>query len=168
MTFRRVRLASGVFAPVLLVLAVTECASPGARGTTRIEPAFDSVAVGYGQSARRDLTGAVASIEGDSTQRYSPRTVADMIDGRFAGVEVLRRSDGTFSVRIRGQRSILANQEPLYVLDGVPLSVSVGLLRDLNPRDVQRIEVLKGAAATVYGSRGANGVILISLRRAGH
>lgn len=167
MTLRRVRFAYGDFALVLLALAVAGCASTGSRSVPRVEPAYDSLAVGYGQSARRDVTGAVASIEGDSTQRYSPRTVADMIDGRFAGVEVQRRSDGTFSVRIRGQRSILANQEPLYVLDGVPLGVSDGLLRDLNPRDVQRIEVLKGAAATVYGSRGANGVILISLRSAG-
>ena len=113
------------------------------------------------------MTGAVGSMDGEASQRYSPVTVADMLDGRVAGVEVRKRANGTVSVRIRGQRSFASNEEPLFILDGVPLSSSAGLLLDLNPKDVQRIEVLKGAAASVYGSRGANGVIMISLRSAG-
>ncbi len=155
------------FGMVLVLAALWACASGRSSPPASFAFGQDSVGVGYGRTARRDNTGAVESVDGDAVRRYSPVTVADMLDGRFAGVEVMRRPDGTFSVRIRGQRSILANQEPLFVLDGVPLSVSDGLLRDLNPKDVQRIEVLKGAAATVYGSRGANGVILISLRGAG-
>ena len=147
-------------------LTASACVSAGSAGRPGVEALADSVSIGYGRTARRDLTGAVGSMDGEASQRYSPLSVADMLDGRVAGVEVLKRPNGTVSVRIRGQRSFLANEEPLFVLDGVPLGSSLSLLRDLNPRDVQRIEVLKGAAASVYGSRGANGVIMISLRSA--
>jgi TonB-dependent SusC/RagA subfamily outer membrane receptor len=90
-----------------------------------------------------------------------------MLEGRFAGVQVERLSGGRISVRIRGARSFV-NSEPLYVVDGVPQSADVtSLLADLNPTDIKRIDVLKDASATsVYGARGANGVILITLKRA--
>ena len=158
---------SGTCLLALCTLTAGACMSAGSAGRPRGESFADSVNVGYGRTARRDMTGAVGSMDGEASQRYSPLSVADMLDGHVAGVEVLKRANGTVSVRVRGQRSFMGNEEPLFVLDGVPLTSSVALLRDLNPRDVQRIEVLKGAAASVYGSRGANGVIMISLRSAG-
>ncbi len=128
----------------------------------------DSVAVGYGMRAKRDLTTAVASVSGDAARRNSPTTLADMIDGRFAGVEVRRLASGGVSVRIRGSHTFRGDAEPLYVVDGVPQHASMtGLLLDIDPRDVKSIEILKDAGATaIYGARGANGVILITTRRA--
>lgn len=127
----------------------------------------DSVAVGYGRQDKRDLTGSISSLSGDVANRSSPITLADMLDGRFAGVEVRRLANGGLSVRIRGQRTFKGDAEPLYVVDGVPQHPGLnGVFTDIDPRDVKSIEVLKDAGATaVYGSRGANGVILISTRR---
>ncbi len=127
----------------------------------------DSVHVGYGSQAKRDVTGSVASVDGDVARRNGATSVADMIDGRFAGVEVRRLAAGGISVRIRGSRSLNSDEEPLYVIDGIPQRAGAGgTLSDLDPRDIKSIDVLKDAAATsVYGSRGANGVILISTNR---
>jgi TonB-dependent SusC/RagA subfamily outer membrane receptor len=93
--------------------------------------------------------------------------MADLLEGRFPGVEVTRLSSGGISVRIRGQRTFQGSSEPLYVIDGIPLSAAPGgVLMDLDPRDIKSIDVLKDAAATsVYGSRGANGVVLITTKR---
>jgi TonB-dependent SusC/RagA subfamily outer membrane receptor len=90
-----------------------------------------------------------------------------MLDGRFAGVEVRRLAGGGVSVRIRGQRSFKSDAEPLVVVDGTPQHSGIsGAMLDLDPRDIKSIEVLKDAgSAAIYGSRGANGVILISTRR---
>ena len=90
-----------------------------------------------------------------------------MLEGRFAGVEIRRLAAGGISVRIRGQRTFKGDAEPLFVIDGVPQRTGTGAtLFDLDPHDVQSIEVLKDAGATaIYGSRGANGVILITTRR---
>ena len=89
-----------------------------------------------------------------------------MLVGRFAGVDVFRTANGGTSIRIRGSRSLKANQEPLLVLDGTPQHNGNSTLLDLDPHDIKSIEVLKDAAASaVYGSRGANGVILIATRR---
>ena len=97
----------------------------------------------------------------------SPRTVSDMLVGRFAGVEVTQLANGGTSIRIRGARSMRSNQEPLVVLDGMPQRNGSATLNDLNPHDITSIDVLKDASATsVYGSRGSNGVILIATRRA--
>ena len=127
----------------------------------------DSVAVGYGSQDKRDLTGSISTLSGDMANRSSPTTLADMLDGRFAGVEVRRLANGGLSVRIRGQRTFKGDAEPLYVVDGVPQHPGLnGVFTDIDPRDVKSIDVLKDAGATaVYGSRGANGVILISTRR---
>ena len=126
----------------------------------------DSVAVGYGSQARRDVTGAIASLDADDARRATARDMADLIETRFAGVEVFRLASGGISVRIRGQRSFTGDKEPLYIIDGMPQHVGAPLLlRDLDPRDIESIDVLKDAAATsVYGSRGANGVIIITTK----
>jgi TonB-dependent SusC/RagA subfamily outer membrane receptor len=130
-------------------------------------PQQDSVQVGYGSQAKRDVTGSVASVDGDVARRNNPTSVADMIDGRFPGVEVRRLPSGGISVRIRGSRSLNSDQEPLYVIDGVPQRAGTGgTLSDLDPHDIKSIDVLKDAAATsIYGSRGANGVVLITMKR---
>lgn len=128
----------------------------------------DVVDVGYGRQEKRDVTGAVSSVDVEAAMRNAPRTVVEMIDGRFPGVEV-RRSGNGLSIHIRGERSMRkgANEEPLFVVDGVPqVAGSGGVLTDIQPREITAIEVLKDAGATaVYGSRGANGVVLISTRR---
>ena len=130
-------------------------------------PSPTTVQVGYGTQEKRDVTTAVSSASGEKMRSNSPRTVADMLVGRFPGVEVRQLSNGTTSIRIRGSRSFRSSEEPLIVVDGIPQNSGGQVLMDLSPRDVESIEVLKDAAATsVFGSRGANGVILISTRRA--
>ncbi|HEX6747841.1 MAG TPA: TonB-dependent receptor plug domain-containing protein [Longimicrobium sp.] len=90
----------------------------------------------------------------------------ELLEGRFAGVEVLRLPTGGISVRIRGTTSVALSGEPLYVVDGIPINTEPGgALRWLNPGDVQKIEVLKDPGSTAfYGVRGANGVILITTK----
>ena len=133
---------------------------------SRPSPAPESVQVGYGAQEKRDVTAAVNSASGEQMRRNSPRTVADMLVGRFPGVEVRQLSNGTTSIRIRGSRSFRASEEPLIVVDGIPQASGNQVLTDLSPQDVHSIDVLKDAAATsVFGSRGANGVILIATRR---
>ena len=125
-----------------------------------------AVNVGYGTQDKRDANGSVAKASGEKLMESSPRTVSDMLVGRFAGVEVYQTANGGTSIRIRGARSINGNEEPLFVLDGYPQHNGSASLADLDPHDIKSIEVLKGADASVYGSRGANGVILISTKKA--
>jgi TonB-dependent outer membrane receptor, SusC/RagA subfamily, signature region len=153
--------------PLLFTAALlAACQSaPKAPAATSSAPG-DSVHVAYGTQARRDVTGAVSSVDGDVAQRTSPTSMADLLDGRFAGVDVRALPGGGMSVRIRGSRSFKGDGEPLYVVDGIPQHAGTnGILRDLDPRLVQSVEVLKDAGATAaYGARGANGVILITTR----
>ena len=138
------------------------------------------VATGYGSSSRRTLTGAVSSISGtDVSVAAVPNvTISSSLQGRAAGVQVLTASGmpgvGT-SVRVRGTNSITANSEPLYVIDGVPVTQGTSStdptqnpLVTINTADIASIQILKDASATaIYGSRGANGVILISTKGGG-
>jgi TonB-dependent SusC/RagA subfamily outer membrane receptor len=122
--------------------------------------------VGYGTQDKRDVTAAVSSASGEKMRSNSPRTVADMLVGRFPGVEVRQLANGTASIRVRGSRSFRSSDEPLIVVDGIPQVTGTQALLDMSPRDVESIEVLKDAAASsVFGSRGANGVILIATRK---
>src|SRR5258708_27464680 len=98
----------------LLLLSVSLAACSRQPPVIAAAPtAQDSVQVGYGTQAKRDVTGAVAWVDGDVARRNGPTSVADMIDGRFAGVEVRRLPSGAISVRIRGARSLNSDQEPL-------------------------------------------------------
>lgn len=148
------------------VVALGGCRSyPGGPELPQPQPQPDAVNVGYGTQDRRDVNGAVDHAGGDKLLESSPRTVADMLAGRFPGVEVTPLSNGRVSIRIRGAHSMKGNQEPLLVLDGVPQSGGSTLM-DLDPHDIRSIDVLKDAGSTsAYGSRGANGVILIATRR---
>lgn len=124
------------------------------------------IVVGYGVSRKRDLTGSVASVKGDKLKERASFSTAQAMQGKAAGVTVLQTSakpGEDVSVRIRGNRSLKANNDPLYVVDGIPIVTS---LSEFSPSDIESIEVLKDASATaIYGSRGANGVVLITTKK---
>jgi TonB-dependent SusC/RagA subfamily outer membrane receptor len=155
------------------VVGVVALLLAGCHATTNTRPASetspDSVDVGYGTSAKGDVTGSISSSSGKATAPSNAKSMADLLEGRFPGVEVKRLASGGLSVRIRGQRTLRGSSEPLYVIDGIPrVAGTEGVLTDLDPRDIESIDVLKDAAATsVYGSRGANGVVLITTKRGG-
>lgn len=141
------------------------CSSSG-TATSPDEEASEEVNVGYGTLPEDRVTGAVSQIVPDEMPRSSAARLADLIAGRVAGVNVQRTGGNGYRVTIRGASSLYGSDEPLYVVDGVEL-MAPGL-PDLNPNDVASISVLKDAgAAAIYGSRGANGVILITTRRGG-
>jgi TonB-linked SusC/RagA family outer membrane protein len=122
------------------------------------------VAIGYGTARRSDLTGAVASVQGESLQKRSTQQLSTAMQGQMAGVQVTRNSGApgaSATVRIRGITT-LSNNDPLVIVDGVPSS-----LNDVITADVETMTVLKDAAsASIYGSRAAAGVILITTKRA--
>ena len=137
------------------------------------------VVVGYGTQKRRDLTGSVASLN-ESLLKQNVSSLDQTLKGGISGVQVTQTSGqpgGGVSIRIRGGASIQGGNEPLYVIDGFPIynqteSTGVGSgtpvnpMSSINPSDVESIEVLKDAAATaIYGSRGANGVILVTTKK---
>jgi TonB-dependent SusC/RagA subfamily outer membrane receptor len=143
------------------------CASGQSHNATAARPAGDkdSVNVGYGTQDKRSVTGAITSIDATDQPRGTARTMADLLDGHVPGLEVTRLANGNVSVRIRGDRSLRSDGEPLYVVDGIPMSGTT-IMTDLDPRDVKSVEVLKDAGSlAAYGSRGANGVILIRLKK---
>ncbi len=123
------------------------------------------VVVGYGAQKRRDITGSVASVPRERLEMVPNLNVAQALQGSVPGIMVQQTQAGASpnqSIMVRGRNSILASNDPLIVLDGVPYS---GNLMDINPNDIKSIEVLKDAsAAAIYGSRGANGVILITTK----
>lgn len=109
-----------------------------------------------------------SSVTSDDIQRSSPgEPIEEVLQGRIAGVTVTRTANGGIAVRIRGQTSILGSNEPLYVLDGIPIQPGPdGSLSGINVYDIESIEVLKDAVSTaMYGGRGANGVIVIKTKR---
>ena len=126
----------------------------------------DVVIVGYGTQKRSDLTGAITSISADElTLGGTVSNAAQSLQGKAAGVLVTQNSrapGGSISIRIRGSNSISSTNEPLYVVDGFPTTNGA----DLNPNDIESMEILKDASATaIYGARGANGVVIITTKR---
>lgn len=121
------------------------------------------VVVGYGTQKKSDITGTVSSLNQDRLEKVPNLTIAQAIQGSIPGVMMSTSSAGSSPnevIIIRGRNSITADNDPLIIFDGVPYG---GQLRDINPNDVKSIEVLKDAsAAAIYGSRGANGVILVT------
>jgi TonB-dependent SusC/RagA subfamily outer membrane receptor len=162
----RTRLVAALVA-VLASVPVAACST--GRVSPATAPGRDSVTVGYGRQARQDVTGAIGSISAEELDGMRVTRVEELIQGRIPGVHVVRTASGDFSVRIRGTKTFgNSSDEPLYVIDGMPLMTS-GLrnaLMGIAPQDIERIDVLKDAGATaVYGSKGANGVILITTKR---
>lgn len=138
------------------------------------------VVVGFGEQTRKSLTTAVATVDGDQIKNIATPTISGALQGSANGLQVSQNSGipgGSFSVRVRGASSINGSNEPLYVVDGVPiLTGSIGsnalggqsndVLSSLNFNDVESIQVLKDASsAAIYGARGANGVVLITTKR---
>lgn len=133
------------------------------------------VAVGYGTMKRSDITGSVVSVKGDDMQQTSAATMDQMIQGRAAGVQMNMNSGAagaSSSVQIRGINSLNSTNEPVYVIDGAIIQSAAGSdvysnpLADLNPNDVESIEILKDASATaIYGSQAANGVIIVNMKK---
>lgn len=123
------------------------------------------IVVGYGTQKKSDITGTVASLGKDRLEMVPNLNVAQAIQGAIPGVMVFSNSAGAqpdHTILVRGRNSITANNDPLIILDAIPY---YGSIDDINPNDVQSIEVLKDAsAAAIYGSRGANGVILITTK----
>jgi TonB-linked SusC/RagA family outer membrane protein len=124
------------------------------------------VTTGYGSQSRREVTGSIASLGGEELRQVVATNPLDAVKGRIPGVDITASSfepGAANAIRIRGTRSISASNNPLYVIDDVPIT---GDLRDIDPTSIDRIEVLKDAAATaVFGSRGANGVVMITTKR---
>ena len=131
-----------------------------------VQQLTEVVVVGYGTQRKKDITGSVSSISTKEVTELPVTNAQQALQGRIPGVDVV--STGTqpgagVSVRIRGRRSFNAGNDPLYVLDGIPLA---GGISDINTQDIQSMDVLKDASATaIYGSRGANGVVLITTKR---
>lgn len=142
------------------------------------------VVVGYGTQERKDITGSVASVSAEELKQVPIVSLDQGIQGRVSGVQVTQtsgRPGGGVSIRIRGASSINGGNEPLYVIDGFPIyndnrQTDPGGVRgafnppnalaSINPNDIESIEILKDASATaIYGSRGANGVVLITTKR---
>jgi TonB-dependent starch-binding outer membrane protein SusC len=141
------------------------------------------IVVGYGTERRRNVAGAVSSIRPDAVAREVPATsVNQIMRGRMAGVQVVQNSGtpgAAMTVRVRGSSSISGGNDPLYVIDGVPMTQEnptafnfgfggqgLSAVSDLNPSEIESIEILKDAsAAAIYGSRASNGVVLITTKR---
>lgn len=147
------------------------------------------VVVGYGTMKKSDLTGSVSSITSDNFKLGTDLTPQQLMQGAFSGVNISQNSGkpgGSNTIRVRGGTSITASNDPLYVINGVPISTSAGVnqsnigssttdffdqepinpLSNINPNDIESINILKDASATaIYGSRGANGVIMITTKK---
>jgi len=131
-----------------------------------VESLSEIVVTGYGTQKKSQLTGAISSIKAKDISEVTITNTQQALQGRVAGVDVIQqgsRPGAEPRVVIRGRRSFNASNDPLYVLDGIPLSTGIG---DINPNDIESMEVLKDASSTaIYGSRGANGVVLITTKR---
>ena len=123
------------------------------------------VVVGYGTMKKSDLTGAVSSVKEEDIKSIKSSNAVEALQGKIAGVD-MTRSDGRagsgYSILIRGARSFSANNDPIYIVDGVDYGSTI----NINPNDIASMEVLKDASATaIYGSRGASGVVLITTKK---
>ena len=125
------------------------------------------VVVGYGTQIQREVTGSVQELEGEEFKDIPVSQITQKLQGRLTGVQIQQNTGKPgqgMQVRIRGQISLVAGSDPLYVVDGFPI---VGDISNINPDEIESISVLKDAASTsLYGSRAANGVILVTTKRA--
>lgn len=123
------------------------------------------VVVGYGQVRKKDLTGAVVSVKGEEVKKVAGNNVMESVQGKMPGVDITRTSGAagaTVNITVRGNRSISAQNNPLFIVDGIQYPN----YQDINPNDIQSMEVLKDASSTaIFGAKGANGVVIISTKR---
>lgn len=124
------------------------------------------VVIGYGEINRRDVAGAIVSVKSADLVKIPSTNVMESLQGKLPGVDITRSSGEAgagVNVTVRGNRSITANNNPLFIVDGIQYSS----IQDINPNDIESMEVLKDASTTaIYGSRGANGVIIVTTKRA--
>lgn len=122
------------------------------------------VVVGYGTVKKRDLTGAVSSVKAEDIVLTPTANVMDALQGKVSGMDIMKtsgKSGSSPAIRLRGNRSAFGSNDPLYIIDGIP-----GSYAELNPNDIESIDVLKDASSTaIYGSAGANGVVMITTKK---
>lgn len=153
------------FLGALAVFALSACSTALKTPREPVDP--NAVDVGYGSSDKDHITGSVAQIKTDELPKENYRTIGEMIRDQVPGVIVQEQANGVIHVRIRGSASFQGGEEPLFVLDGMALQSSAALV-GINPSAIETITVLKDAGSTaIYGSRGANGVILIKTKKGG-
>lgn len=123
------------------------------------------VFIGYGTAKKRDLTGAIAQVKASAVEKEAPRSMQDILRGGVAGItmDMSTNVQGTADIQIRGKNTLSAGSSPLYVLDGV---IYNGSITDINPNDIESIDVLKDASSVaIYGAKAANGVIAITTKK---
>ena len=152
-----------------LALAVLACAGTRPPATAEAPTSADSVSVGYGRQTRSANTNAVSSLSTEEIGDASILNVVELIRGRMPGVQVVQRSGGELSLRVRGATTAgFQTADALLVIDGTQIIAGsqASVLAGMNPHDVARIEVLKDAGATaIYGLRGASGVVVITTKQ---
>ncbi len=124
----------------------------------------EEIVIGYGSMKKRDVMGAIASVSSEEIEEKTPINIYDALQGQVAGVEIITGSGAPgeeAEVRVRGTSTFEGGTKPLYVVDGV-ISENID---DLNPNDIESVEILKDASAAIYGSRSANGVFLITTKQ---
>jgi len=151
----------------MLTCCLTACSQRGGVTVVQAEPA--PVEIGYGEVGSDQVTGAVSAMHTDEMDGVQAPTLVAML-ARLPGVRVVNSTKlyGGIEVRIRGSSSFHGSEEPLFVLDGLPVPSGDGQIFGIDPNTIETITVLKDAGATaIYGSRGANGVILIRTKGGG-
>lgn len=147
--------------PLIVVasLALAGCSSArSGAGTVRSENE-EMINIGYGKARRKDMTNSVSHVKKDERLVYN--SIYDYLRDKVPGVRIEREGSNTEKVYVRGVNSINAPSDPLFIVDGV----EVDDISSVNPYDVESVDVLKDSAASIYGVRGTNGVIIITLKR---
>lgn len=165
----------GAILVVSFIGYVTQEVAVGSQTTVNIELAESAealeevIVVGYGIQKKRDVTGAIATLDEEKLKSVAVASGVQAMQGQVAGVDIQStggRPGQAPTIRIRGRRSISASNDPLFVIDGIPQTSGTDAISDINPQDIASMEILKDAAATaIYGSRGANGVVIITTKR---
>ena len=154
---------AGALTGALMALAVLSGCGGGQANTVRFTPP-------PAPDPEASRTSGVTAVSGEEMKQAGSQRIEEYLNGRVPGLQVLRNESGQLSIRIRGTASLgKSDEEPLVIVDGIPTPQGMNseVLRMLDPREVHRVEVLKDASATaMYGSRGANGVLLIRTRSA--
>ena len=166
----QIEVQSGATLVFSFIGMVTEEIAVGSRTTVDVTMTEDIaqleevVVVGYGTQKRSELTGSIASVQGDALKKVPVSTVAESLTGRLPGVQITSTEgspDSEIQIRVRGGTSLTQTSGPLYIVDGFPINS----ISDLSPSDIATIDVLKDASsAAIYGSRGANGVVIITTK----
>jgi TonB-dependent SusC/RagA subfamily outer membrane receptor len=152
-----------VFFAVLVGGALLGCSS---SSSTRTAAEDDTINTGYSTEKKSESTNSTSTVVPSQADKDYARDLADLLQGNAAGVQVSRSGSGGVRILIRGPNSFNASNEPLYIVDGTPVTPNPNGVVPVNPRNVKSITVLKDAGSTaIYGSRGSNGVIVIETRQ---